>query len=328
MHEHPNLNPIPTSPGSTGSQPDPDLLVDPAQAARVAARRREVQAGETSNRGGQLVTGGLSAFAGSCMHCNLLFEYRAPAWVGPDGKPRPSLAPRRVCDRPECQTAEVERVKGERVALDAEVHAAYVDRRDRDYSTIVPPKYHRDAAIEAACEAHIVPELRGWDYRQSLYLHGKAGRGKDHQVAALLHRVAGHHTFAWISTRELIDDAKAAIGNRDRTRPAIIDNPCGVAVLVLNDVFAEVATEFSASTIGSIVDRRYNAGLPVVWTSNVAPSTILKTVNGQRADASIVSQELERHRSRIMEMTSPGRGIMHRLDGRDWRVAMADGEFA
>ncbi len=302
------------------------------QLERVFARRREQQRLEERRRAADPHTlqpvgaVAIHEFDGTCRLCGSAFRYQGVAVVLPNMDPRPAFAPRRVCDSPPC----VATAQAEQDAADLE--AARAQRRDlleqarRRYVEQVPPQYHERAAIEPACDAHLIPELQAWEPGQSVYLHGPSGHGKSHQAACLVRRslLAGHDV-RWVSARRLVQDTLEAI-RRKADKPWIIANPCGVRTLVVNDAYAETATMFACGLLGDLYDARYEAGMSIVWTSNVAPSQITNTVDGNRRDAATITTELERQRGRILEMTAPGRGIMHRHVQRDWRAALAAGE--
>jgi DNA replication protein DnaC len=300
--------------------------VDADQAARVARRRREQQAREQRDPTRKpFAAGEVRDFEGTCRVCGEPFTYRAPAFRFPSGEVSPMIRPDRVCDRVACiATARREREAAEAAERERE-RSDFVDHCRLEFVTHVPPMYHRDAAIEPASLRHLIPELQPWTPGLSAYLHGPSGSGKSHQAACCMHRVAGRHSLAWVSTRRLVQDTLDAIG-RKQPKPAVVSNPTSVKVLVMNDVFAETATMFAVSLVGDIVDARYEAGLPIVFTSNVAPSQITNTVDTSRRDAARVALELDRIRGRILEMTSPGRGVLVKVEGRDWRHDLATGK--
>lgn len=272
------------------------------------------------------VSGDVREFDGTCRLCGNAFRYRGVAIVFPSGIVRPAFKPETVCTAPSCvASADEERARSEQMIAARERQDA-IEQARRRYVEQVPPQYHAKAAIEAARESHLIEELRAWTPDQSVYLFGPSGHGKSHQLACLVRRalLAGHDV-RWVSARRLVQEALTAI-RRKSDQPWIVANPCGVRVLVVNDAFAETATQFAVSLLGDLYDARYEAGLPILWSSNVSPSQITNTVDSGRRDAATVATELERQRGRILEMTSPGRGILHQHVQRDWRAALAAGE--
>lgn len=260
-------------------------------------------------------------FQGRCRYCQVTFDYQAPGVLFPDGHQAAATGPRTVCDGADCMDQhaaqqQLVRAEEERQATEA------ADARARiEYERWVPALYHREAqpGHEARAE-HVVEELTYWHPTRSLYVWGPSGSGKSHQVASLMHHVAGRYTMEWYSTRRLIADAQAAIGSKKLERPEIFGQPCRPQVLVLNDLGAERATEYAVAEVGNLIDARYDAGLPVVVTSNLSLAELAAKV-----DAPLVRLELDRIAGRLLQMTTPPKGIRHRLADRNWRAAIAQG---
>jgi DNA replication protein DnaC len=259
-------------------------------------------------------------FTNTCLWCKHPFKYEAPG-IGLPGSSKvyPLTGPRTVCFNVECleESAEAARLAAAQRDAD-ELAVARVQARDQ-YRKWVPALYHESALPQhAASLDHILPELAGWTPNQSLYLYGPAGSGKSHQVACLMLKVAGLHTMEWYSTRRLIADAQASISNKRVERPDIFGNPTRPRVLVLNDLFAERATEYTVGEIGNLFDARYDAGLPIIATGNYHLGEATA-----KSEHPHVVQELERIASRFVQMTSPPSGMRHRLDALDWRTAIS-----
>ncbi len=321
----------PTSP-STPRSPDSrdDALVPREQAERVAARRLEVRAAEQRRaerdpHAMKAVPGAsMHTFPGTCHRCGSAFEYEAPAVVWPDGRARSLIGPIRTCKAAPCAAADAADLAAENAAEYERMRLAELKVRQRAYVEHVPALYHRRARLAPASLTHLVPELAEWDETKSLYLYGPPSSGKSHQVACLMHRVAGRVSMAWWSTRDLIAQLEASYGKRSKVdRPVIFDDPCGPKVLVLNDLFAERATEHAVTKLGNLVDKRYEAGLAIVVTSNIAPAQIPNRAEDTR-DASVVRLELRRIADRLIEMSSAPHGIRHELADANWRHLIAE----
>lgn len=294
---------------------------------REEERRQEASRADRNPHRLQEVPGGtVAVFDGSCRFCGSAFQYRGLALVFPNMDPRPAFPPATVCEAPACrQRAEAEREAAEAARM-AQERSDLIEAARRRFVEQVPDRYHRRAAIAAAADEHLIAELRDWTVDQSVYLHGPSGHGKSHQAACLVRRaVLAGYDVRWVSARDLVQSTLEAI-RRKADRPWIVSNPRGVKVLVVNDAYAETATGFAAGLLGDLYDARYEAGLPIVWTSNIAPGQITNTVDTGRRDAATVATELERQRGRILEMTAPGSGVLVRHEQRDWRAAIAAGE--
>jgi DNA replication protein DnaC len=207
---------------------------------------------------------------------------------------------RSVCDNPKCAVAKRQQDR-ER------------ENRERYEAAQVELSRWVPQVLRKATPADLVPELCGWQPHQSVFLHGPVGTGKSHQVAALMHTIAGQVPFEWHRTRKLIGDAQAAMNRgRDKqtVRPFILDYPCIPRVLVLDDLGVERPTDYAIDQIGEVIMARYDKQLPVIVTSNLSL--------GELASDSL---SLDRISSRLVEMCMGDRGFIVNLKGQDRRVA-------
>lgn len=157
------------------------------------------------------------------------------------------------------------------------------ERLARSAQAFIPPRFQ--APIE------LVPEVSEWAQRghnaQGLYLAGQVGTGKTHTAwhAAMAWCVAtgtvpraqevddwtGRHGPTVIFTRmtDLLDDLRPGDGARQRVRD------CQHAqLLVLDDVGAEKASEWTQERLYSVIDHRYANCLPLIVTSNLPPGEL------------------------------------------------------
>lgn len=303
---------------ATGGGTEPLADVHLTRYDAHGARKRRARPSDFTQGAANVMT-----FTGRCRHCREEFTYEAPGMMMGE-RAVSIIGPRSVCQRDTCQSAEAD-VVAERERVERETaDTAMAHRRREQFTKWVPDLYHVAARPgHAATTAHIVPELADWQPGQSLYLSGPPGSGKSHQVACLMLRVAGRHTMEWYSTRRVIADLLASYSNKRVERPAIFGAPCASAVLVLNDLFAERSTEHTVTELGNVIDARYEAGLPIIVTSNLSLSEAAAKFDPRRADATFVQEELLRITTRLLEMTSPPNGTRHRMDELDWRTAIA-----
>lgn len=110
------------------------------------------------------------------------------------------------------------------------------------------------------------------DSRRGIYLHGAVGCGKTHTAWALAGQwkeIGGRDPLFW-NVSELIRSIKKDFGkhayDRDREEEYIMEHR---GLLFLDDLGAEMATDFVQDTLYLIVNRRYEERLPVIITSNL-----------------------------------------------------------
>ena len=129
----------------------------------------------------------------------------------------------------------------------------------------------------------------GW-----IYLHGKVGTGKTHLGCAAISRMIMMGISAMMSSApdivwELMPDRR---GDAD----GLIKTLMEIDVLGMDDIGAQRETPFATECIFRIVNRRYMAGLPTIFTSNWS----LRDMARQGADWIRVAD-------RINEMVKPNR---------------------
>lgn len=185
----------------------------------------------------------------------------------------------------------------------------------------------------------IDPEIPDEDLHRSLFFYGSAGTGKTIQAAAIFAK----SLFSKIHIPSLVNmlnpDSPMYIGDHppmfakryifarvpdmlqrfkrsfDRSAEEnegdLIDMYSQASLLVLDDIGAELATDWSYLTLYLIVDNRYNEMLPTIFTSNLT----LEELVGRFMDERLVS--------RIIEMC--GREGIRKMDevtGQNYRKEM------
>jgi DNA replication protein DnaC len=161
-------------------------------------------------------------------------------------------------------------------------------------AAFIPPRFR--AAIK------LPPKITDWAKRgreaQGLYLAGPVGTGKTHAAWSALGEwcvAAGVEPFTprtqgvegWsgagptvIFTRmtDLLDDLRPGDSARLRVRD------CQTArLLVLDDVGAEKASEWTQERIYSVIDHRYANCLPLIVTSNLPPGKLAEQTGDRSA---------------------------------------------
>lgn len=117
-----------------------------------------------------------------------------------------------------------------------------------------------------------VAEGRAW----CALLAGKVGTGKSHLGAAALNAsVHPKPGMFWTWTDLVLWMRQQAFDERGPQRPEVEVvgyYQCTPALLVIDDVGAEKATEWTGQTLYAIVNARYEAQLPTILTTNFVAS--------------------------------------------------------
>ena len=233
---------------------------------------------------------------------------------------------------PDCSKVvyEEELAKEEAVRL-AEIANARKTRREncgiplkfmnQDFSTF--EKGWQDKAYQKCCDyAENFPiDKRPYGY-QSLYLWSSQswGTGKTHLSCAIIHRILdrwkgendkGCPRIMFLSESDLFRRIQATYSfSREEqqmreSEDDIVKSIIYADVVVLDDIGKEPRSDmkFVRRTLFSIIDGRYKSNLPIVLSSNCAPSGL----KGYIGDATF---------DRIWELTK-GKGI--RMDGKSYR---------
>lgn len=173
------------------------------------------------------------------------------------------------------------------------------------------------------------------DLHRSLFFHGPAGTGKTVQAAAILtaslydrihipsitamldpssdlyireHQPQFASRYIFARVPDVLQRFKRVFDHRngEESEGYLIDRYSQARLLVLDDLGAEMATDWAYLTLYLIVDNRYNEMLPTIFTSNLNP---WKLAESRFAD--------ERLLSRIIEMC--GKNGIREVRGRDYR---------
>lgn len=138
------------------------------------------------------------------------------------------------------------------------------------------------------------------------YFYGGVGTGKTFLAAIVAQSfISDGRQVIFGDMPSLLADIKATFDGGESTS-AFLDKLLTVDLLVLDDIGAEKITDWSASQVYLLINGRYNAGLPVIVTSNYDFDGLVK-----RYGSDIVAK---RFTSRLREMTAQAFFGTH-----DWR---------
>lgn len=163
---------------------------------------------------------------------------------------------------------------------------------------------HNKLAFEAALAIADDPD------REGLLLAGNNGTGKSHLAAAVLHqRVQSGQAGAFVTLPDLLAELRASYDRDAGVRSSdLIDLVSETPLLILDDVGAERVTEWAAEQLFLVINRRYQAKLQTIITTNHPKLSDLAGWIGGLQGKRIVSRLAEM--CRVVSMTGPDRRLM------------------
>lgn len=168
------------------------------------------------------------------------------------------------------------------------------------WSTI--PEFNADLDVAMEICQRYAAQPHGW-----LYLWGSYGTGKSHLAAALANALAGRGmetTYASVPRllRFLRQGFQPGIG--ELSADGRLEMLCQVTVLILDDIGAERATAWANEKLFELVNERYQADLPIVFTSNAKPEDAIReerVVDRIYGMASLIQLSGPSYRRRLQE---------------------------
>jgi len=134
---------------------------------------------------------------------------------------------------------------------------------------------------------------------RGLLFYGRHGVGKTHLAIGILKacvRTKGARAF-FFETRELLRLVRDTYNRSvEETEMEVLQPLLGADLLVLDDLGAERTSEWVQETLGLVVNTRYNANRPTIFTSNLVDSP------DNTDPRSFTFQLGARTRSRLIEM--------------------------
>lgn len=119
-----------------------------------------------------------------------------------------------------------------------------------------------------------------------LYIEGTNGTGKTHLAAAIAMQLMTEQKIPCIcrTTGDLLMDIKAAFDKEGVTEQAILKVYKDVSLLVLDDLGKEQCTDWSISTLYSIINDRYERMLPTIITTNYNSDDLVRALTPKGYD--------------------------------------------
>ena len=223
----------------------------------------------------KLYTGG----AEKCPHCG-----KETPWLGAlIGNTIFWTATKRHCTCPEAvaeeeaETARIEQEKEERQArekaerIERMQHRAGMGSRERrkTFSDLeqTPDNYAAIMAAKKYAQSYINRETRR---KPSLFICGDLGTGKTHLAAAMANEIIENgRPVKYATFTQMTQEIRAAFYSESKeTEAETVRKYKTAALLFLDDLGKEKATEWSLAKLFELIDSRYSNGLPTVITSN------------------------------------------------------------
>lgn len=144
---------------------------------------------------------------------------------------------------------------------------------------------------------------------KGLKLFGGYGCGKTHLAAAIIIWLAEKKGIAgmFASVPDMLESMRAGYEKKDGSAEQVMKAAKEAPVLVLDDLGAEKATDWTRQQLYELINCRYEKELPTVVTTNCAMQELIE-------------HEGQRTASRLVEMTTPVR-----IKAGDYRIQLAKG---
>lgn len=143
-----------------------------------------------------------------------------------------------------------------------------------------------------------------------IYLYGAKGTGKTHLTACIANELmSNYYSVLYTNFSEISKSIRATYGNRGESEQAFIDKLATIDFLFIDDFGTEsVARDgddlWLQEKIFEVVNKRYNANKPIIFTSNYSLADMIK--NRGLADKTV---------DRISEICE-----VIKLDGKSYRL--------
>ena len=150
----------------------------------------------------------------------------------------------------------------------------------------VPPRY-LSAKLDDFPEA-----IRPFPSEAGLYISGPSGTGKTHMATAVFRELLasavclarsddmyGTVSAAWLSVPELLMELRGTFGdNAAKTEGQILAKYSRVRLLLLDDLGAEKASDWTGQSVYALLSKRLNYLQPTIVTSNLTLTELNETV--------------------------------------------------
>ena len=156
--------------------------------------------------------------------------------------------------------------------------------------------------------------------QQGLLLYGTPGVGKTHLAAIIAQKlIKSGKTVIFCDIPSLLDAMKATFNNTEKQASLddVMKSLEEVEMLILDDIGAENPTEWAAERLYLVINNRYNAGKPIIATSNFNATELTSRLKTRDKSGHLIENDIVGQRivSRLCEMCQPVK-----IGGKDKRV--------
>ena len=186
-------------------------------------------------------------------------------------------------DVPNCrQVQPVIEVHGKQITIyDVECKWGYRDRMLRFARKFVPKRYAFKGFddYEVTVENRRAIGMGHWFLQKgdghSLYYHGGYGTGKTFLVSLIAKElVIKGKKIEFGNVPALLDEIKRTFNDPTVSAQQVLKRYLDCDVLIMDDIGTEKVSDWSVVTLYQIIDGRYNAELPIIFTSNLTPEEL------------------------------------------------------
>ncbi len=156
-------------------------------------------------------------------------------------------------------------------------------RQERFNATRLPGRYATATLASSTPQAAAMPafialnaylqQYRPKEENRGVVLWGEVGRGKTHLLCAVLRELVLRHGIRarFVEFTHLLSDLKLSFDRGEGTAD-LLEPLSQVEILAIDELGKGRNTEWELTVLDDLITRRYNAGLPVLATTNYAPA--------------------------------------------------------
>lgn len=194
----------------------------------------------------------------------------------------------------ECQTAEYKKQRQEMAEEQLKYRIELLRKEAFPPNTVYRNwTFERDNGknpeIMKLCRSYVERFLEFRELHKGLLLFGEKGVGKSYAAACMANALINRGRRVYMTNFSRIANE---LQNSFSGRNAYLDELCSADLLIIDDFQAERNTEYMREVVFTVIDARYNTGLPLIITSNITAADI-KEYDKDRNTARIISRLLE-----------------------------------